>query len=421
MRYIDAGLKARIEQAQQTLYANADPRMLLWISRATVPLTDARFLETAPVETRASISAVSVTARRPHPAHDADRIYALVSASGTARLLWANLTPELPQMTWATIDTISDAPRVAVAFDGRMVKSVRGTSEFITVGEPWVFWIDSLGVLRGKQYGSEPVVLAESNATAVAAVRGHRSESAGFDQGLIVFFLLDGVLYYRSLIDGEWTDGHPAGFGPSGTWVDLTASRTWVYRIVVQLVDASGRVVELITRTEGIAKQNTEHLEVTDVKATAARVPVTYYDTDDAEHIEVADIAVTGALPWGATENTVTRAENVNDGAGDWGRYIEVEVEHPWYTTPTVLLEDVSAAQVIPQDGVTLTAGVLTIEVSRTLEYGINGVTGDVRITLTNGTNEAGIAYDQMVVTFAPTNLVPPVMNPPELEDLWNE
>jgi hypothetical protein len=335
--------------------------------------------------------------------------------------MWATILPELSAQAWTLVDTIADAVRVAVAFDGRMVKSVRGNTEYITTGDPWVFWIDSLGVLRGKLLGGDPVVLAESNATAVAAVRGHQSEDGGFDQGLILFFLLDGVLYYRAYIDGVWTDGQPADAGPEETWTDITASRTWDYRIAVQMVNAAGRVVELFTRTEGIAKQNVEHLEISKIEADAARIPVTYHATDEIERVEIADITASGELPWGATDNTVTRVENVDNGSGDWGRIIEVEVLHPWYSVPTVQLRDIDADQVIPIESVTLTAGVLTVEISLTLEYGINAVEGDIEVTLTDGVNEAGIEYDLMEVDFTPTNLDPPVMDPPEVEAIWNE
>lgn len=425
MRYIDPELKNRIQKAQQTLYENAEPSIQAWIARPHPSLLSPLFLErTTEIGGLSSVSSVAITMRRPLINRAADRIYIAVRDGTVGKVFYSTQTADISQHMWYLLQTIPNVQDITICFDGIMKKNIRQRIEFVTVGAmPYVIWTTSSGEMYAQVVGDDTtrVILATENVSAVAAVRGYKSELAGLDQGLIVFFLLAGSLYFRTLISGVWEDGQPVNFGPSGTWVDLAANRTWDYRLVVQMQDSSGRVVELITRTEGIAKQNTEHIELTNIRTDANRIGVTYRDTDDAEHIELGDISVSAALPWGATTNSVTRIANVNNGSGDWGRFIEIEVEYPWYSLPAIVLEDVNTSQIIPQEGMILTDGVLSIEISHTLEFGINAVLGDIRTTISGGTNEAGIVYDQMVTTFTPTNLVPPIMNPPELEDLWNE
>ena len=58
----------------------------------------------------------------------------------------------------------------------------------------------------GKQLGGETITLAENNATAISAVRAMWSDVPGFDFGLCLFMILNGAIYVRQLINGEWYD-----------------------------------------------------------------------------------------------------------------------------------------------------------------------------------------------------------------------
>ena len=144
------------------------------------------------------------------------------------------------------------------------------------------------------------VTLATANATDVFAVRGVHSEVGGFDFGLVLFMVIAGQLYYRQLIDGVWMDAEivslVGGLSLSAlTITSIAAMRTWDYRLVVQIRVTNGEMYELVTQYMGIGKQNVEHLEITDVKATGDLVGITYHNTKEYEHIEISSITA-GAL-----------------------------------------------------------------------------------------------------------------------------
>jgi hypothetical protein len=315
LRYVDPILKSRIEKANQTLYENANPAIVAWISRRNIPLIDQTFLEYIKIDDYINIGDVSISARRSNENRQSDGIFVAFTDNGTGKILYATQTPVITDYVWTTVETIPDATDIATAFDGRMIKNIRGNIAFKTIDlNPWVFWIDAAGLLYGKLLGddSTQVTLANANASAVTAVRGIQSDIADFDQGLLVFFILAGSIHYRTFRNGIWEDAAPINFGPSVTWVDISASRTWDYRIVLQAKDNSGNIYELFTQTEGIAKQNVERIEITDITAEGESIPVTYFDTSEDERIEVTDITATGEIIYGLSP-VPTAVGNVED------------------------------------------------------------------------------------------------------------
>jgi hypothetical protein len=70
-------------------------------------------------------------------------------------------------------------------------------------------------------------------------------------------------------------------------YVKIAASRTWDYRIALQVQAADGTLYELFTQFAGIGKQNVEHLEVTDIGAEAEIIEVAYHDMKEDENVEL--------------------------------------------------------------------------------------------------------------------------------------
>lgn len=424
MRNLPSSLREKLLLAIQAESTKAAPSVNLWISRPTVTLQGPDFLERQLVGSYASVSGISIAECHPLLGRDSTYNYIAFISNGTARIVRSAVAEVMSEHTWIDIGFSVAATSVAVAFDGKMPKDTQGKVEFVTEKIPWVFWTDSGGVLYGQKLGDNtPVVLAMQNATDVAAVRGMWSEVGDFDFGLIVFFLLAGDIYYRQYIEGTWTDAELVSFGPDVTYTKIAASRTWDYRIALQALAEDGTLYELFTQFAGIGKQNVEHIELADIKATADLVKVDYHDAAEAEHVEITSVDAVGALIYGLTSVPVS-ISNIDDGGSNWGLYIQIVFDHP--------IQDISGNQArfmltdgnhvtytatalsLSGDGLTLT---LTMPDFNFAAYGLACM-----LAYTPGTVQcAATALEAFSFAFEPTNLVAPAIDPPETEAVWNE
>ena len=413
MRYIDSVLKGRVEKAQQTLYENANPSMILWISRYSNPLVNQLFLEQMKIGNYTSINQVSVCARRPNINRQSDRIYAAFCDAGKGKIVYADQVAVMSSHVWVNAGTLPDAVDIAVAFDGKMVKTLRNRIEFKTIDPmPWVFWVDSAGILYGKNLGDDTsqATLATANASAVSAIYGMQSDVADFDQGMLVFFILDGDIYYRQYQAGVWGGAVPVNFGPDANWVDIAASRTWDYRIVLQAQSSDGNIYELFTQHAGIAKQNVERINLNNILSAGKMADVTYTDTREDERIDVSDIAAVSQVIYGLSPVPVSCA-NINDRSGDWGKCIEAAFDYP--VTGAVS----NAGQFVIMDGNGVSYAGQTVEHvgtdNKKIQIGyvdFNAAYGTAcTLNYTPGTVQGpAVALASFGFSFTPINLVPP-------------
>lgn len=412
MKYVDPSMRARLLTAQQTLYKNADPRAIVRLSRPTTALTNATFLERQIIDF-SGVTAASVAVR--HKMHGTDRIYIGYISGGEMRVISAQASPVMSQHVWIDEGERIPATACALAFDGTMPKNRYGKIEFVTDDKPWLFWISG-GALYAKHNGVTGT-LATENATAVTAVRAMWSDVGGFDFGLCVFFILSGAIYYRQYIDGAWLDAVPVSFGPSVIWSEITATRTWDYRVALQCKDTTGAIYELYTEYMGVAKQNTEHIDILDISAVGELIKVHYIDTTADEHINIAAISASGALIYGLS-SVATAAHNIADGT-NWGLFAEITFDHPLHDvagnaskfTLTDSVGTVFQGESISADGLTLTV--------RFTDF--NGAVGDVTIAYSGGTIQSpAVALANFTISFAPQNLVPPAKDPATVTGITN-
>ena len=415
MRYVPSELKKRLMSAQQTLYNNADPRAVLWISRPGTALKSNKFLEKQTVLTGTAITDVAVAACHPYIGRGNTKVYIGYVDNGIAHVKYALDTIVMANHLWVETEFSEAASAIALEFNGTMPKNRNGSVEFVTEQLPWVFWINA-GVLYGCVLGDEAnaTTLASANASDVFAVRGMWSEVGGFDFGLIVFFIVSGQLYYRQLINGVWMDAVvvSACGGLDLTALTITsiaAMRTWDYRIVVQIRDSTGAMHELFSQFMGIGKQNVEHIQIKDIAAQGTITEIKYYDTKEAdEHISIAEVTASGKLK-NAASPVPTAAANVQNTAGAWNTDVQITLDHP--VTPSTVAENFAAfaltqgsssfacsAAVCSADGLTLT-----------LTFAAFG-SGEATVTYTPGTVSSEDYCDMAAwtQTFTPQNLVAP-------------
>lgn len=428
MRRVPADLEVKLRQRIQTKAADADPALDLWLGRPTTTLTTDTFLERQTVNVGQGVSGVSVAACHPRVGAGSTQLYMAYVQNGTAKVVTAAAKARMDAHAWVVCKFAEPATAAAVAFDGTMPEDTAGRIEFITEPKPWVFWVRS-GALYGRVLDTVGEVrLADSNCTAVSAIRGMWSDVGGFDFGLVVFFLLSGAIYYRQLINGVWADAVPVSFGPAGAaWVELAAFRTWDYRVGVQARTASGEVYELFTQFAGIAKKNAEHIDLTAVAAKGTMTAIRDVPAREWEHLELNGVRA-GALYGGlysALPPELLSARNVDDGGGDWGKTLLVTVDvhleaasvaanaRAWRVTDAYGVKYTASTAALGPDGKTVTLGFADF----------NAAAGACMASYTPGAavTMAGTALVETGVAFTPQHLVPPQVDPPAPAELRND
>lgn len=438
-RSIDA---ATLSAAKATVQCPAEgnaPRLSLWISRPVTQLVDSHFLETLDIAGLGEVGDCAIAVKHTRFGRAADAIYIAYVVGGVAnadgglaRVCASPYREAMARHTFTDCGFSRSASRVAVAFDGTMPKRVSNTYEFITESAPWVFWI-SEAALYAQQLGTDTTVtLAESNCTWVSAVRAMWSEVEGFDFGLCCFFIINGALYYRQRIGGVWYDAEvvPLASLPtlaSGvTWAEVAASRTWDYRVVLQLKASDGALYEVFTQFGGLGSKGAEHIEVRDVAATGKLTAIAYHDTAEAEHIEIA--SVSAGAPYGGLYSTavpaIVSARNLDDGTGNWGHVVELVFDV--HLSPTLVAAQATAFSVVDSRGTSFVASAAALgadgkTVTLTMTD-INNARGACAATYTAGTvtSMAGTALTTTSCSFTPTGLVPTAVPVPEVTEVTN-
>lgn len=412
-------LNSRVQAGANKLSAS------LWVGRPTTPLTEDKFLEKQSVFSSSNITAIDVSVCHPQVMRGATYVYVAYVENGIAKVKRAKYRENMPDHIWEDVDFAEEAVDVSICFDGTMPKAVSGTVEFVTDKEPWIFWTNSDGKLFGKKIGTNDVItLAELNCTAVSAVRAMWSSTGDFDFGFVVFFLLNGKLYYRQYFNKEWFDAEIITFGPNTTYVDIAAFRTWDYRIGVQAKTTDNKFYELFTQFMGIGKQNAEHIEVSELNVRTKETKLKYTNSLMAEHVEVTNISARSRtyltkLP------EFKNAYNVEDENGDWGTTlvvvsdVELVKEHVEKQYLQFVLTDSLNVRYIPSSA-------KLQEDEKTIVFyfsNFNNAREVCKFTYSPGTIQtlAGTKMGEVEFSFVPQNLVPVNIPVPEVEYVWNE
>lgn len=425
MRDIHTSIEQRLLKRVQA--GNDAVRADLWISRPTIPLTEDRFLERQVVP-GVSASAVSVAVEHPRTDSDASAVFIAYIENGTAKVRKAVYQTHMEAHVWVDTGFSEPADAVSICFDGTMPKSLSGRSEFVTEDDPWVFWVSGGKLYTRKLNSPQATTLADGNCTSVSAVRAVWSEVSKFNFGLVVFFLLNGRLYYRQRIDRVWTDAEMVSFGPAGVlWSDIAAFRTWDYRVGVQALSQDGYLYELFTQFMGIGTRSSEHFELKGAASEGELTAISYLQAKhSSEHFTVST-AYSPTLYGGNYElGPIEALEvwNTEDSTGDWGKYIHIR-----FSKEVDLLkirEEILNFSFIDSTGIRFypvtahadyTGRVISFEF-----VSINNAIGELTVSYTLGTvsSMAGEPVPEFSFSYTPVGLVP-VEGLPEVLNLWND
>lgn len=425
MRSVPSYISERLKRNIQTRANDSAPSSSLWVGRPTTVMVDDTFLERQTV-LAANAKDVSIAVCHPKANSANTHIYMAYISDGVAKVVMAAHKYKMSDHFWRDTGFSEEATAVSIAYNGTMPKAIIGDVEFVTEDQPWVFWVSG-GALYGRRLGGETVLLAETNCTDVSAIRAMWSSSGGFDFGLIVFFILDGVLYYRQLIDGTWMDAEVVSFGPEGVvWCQVAAFRTWDYRVGVQVKSTGDVYHELFTQFMGIGKQNTEHVEITNINAESDLIGVTYHNMQTMEHVEIGEI--TAGAPYGGLYSTavptILSVRNIDDGYGNWGK--KIVVSYDIHLDASSIASNYAAFTVVDSDGtVCMPRSAVVDETGLNIILtftNFNSADGECTLVYTPG-NAVSMANTSLAATefaFTPIGLVDPGYDEPVPVRVWN-
>ena len=424
MKYIDPTLKARIEKANQTLYENANPSMIASISRRSIPLTNKVFLERTKISDYTNVSGVSIAVRRPNINRQADRIYAAFCDDGVGKIFYADYKAAISSHIWFSEDIIPDAVDISIVFDGKMVKTVPYNKVELETSDsvPWVFWIDSEGILYGKKLHDETSLITLGNGVAVSSILGFCNKKfVSLSQGLIIFFVNNGSVFYRQYINGVWENPQQIEELPEGlTIVDAYARRTKDYRIVVQCLSIDGTLYEVFTNLDSMGLGlGYEYLTGSITELSIDVYPITHYDTFNTDTLSVGLSDLSIKYMWGLSP--------VCQSASNPDAYsIVLTFDHDLLN---VTGQQAGFTVVDTNDTVFAVTSTAHGEDNRTLILTVNdfnNASGNMTVlySSTTGTiyGEAGseVPLNNFSVSFTPVGLVPTATEPPVPVAIYN-
>lgn len=199
MRNITSHLNEKLKNSQQTPANKADPRMSIKVSRARTTVMDSDYWTVETIRDKPGLGDIGVAPKRDRPYGQPNRIFEIHADNGVVGTAIREY-PDKFKDGWKDQFILGNGSSVALAFDGDW-KRYRGVWRLVTAEKPWIFWVDTEGVLW-RQLWDDASTLSQldSNVTYVRAIRAWKNQySAELDQGIVVGYVKsDGTVWYRN-------------------------------------------------------------------------------------------------------------------------------------------------------------------------------------------------------------------------------
>lgn len=423
MRSIPDSLKNKCLLLAQNEANNADPRLEAIISRHVIPIKNYDLWQTSQVANFTGRASIAVA--RPDYRRMPNRIYVAGIDNGSAKIYSGGFDGIDAPQSWALELTIPDAVEVSIAFEGRF-KPYKKRIEFYTTDEyPWVFWVDSSGNLYAQYW--DDISTTENlgaNVTSVCATMGVNSIENEWGYGLLVAWTTSaGSVFYRSYFQNTWGLGVQVPQAPSNA-VEITISRVADWRMVFLVKDNTGAVTAVFFRSVAISMSNWERVELLNVTTTMAMTDVTYIDGFEDERVEVSAVNVR-ADKCSIFAPLPRSAYNLDDGAGNYGRFVMFEFFDEVYE----FADNLAAFKIYKSGGPQYSC----LNITRPINQGKNWLLfefqdfnnigeGPAIIGYTPGTFSSGVTLaDAFTQSFIPILLIPSNIPAPILTGITNE
>ena len=318
----------------------------------------------------------------------------------------------------------------AIEFDGYWIEAENNKYSLVTVGDPYIFTVNSSGVLL-LQIGKDglPLVLCSNGVTKVSAIRGWKStQDTDIDQGLICAYVkTDGTAYYRTYsrqLDGSciWEDEEQL-VGLASSVQGIKLFRTNDYRTGF-LIESNGQISWLLTKRAwaGLSVGN-EYLRSNILSVEIDLIEVQYIDVNMDDEYLSSSFGIEVSLLYSGATYSVEGASNTSD------RTVKITTSEIMSSIDTI---DFS---LIDEDGIKFTVSsivqdpldkkILNITVSSSLNYANQTRLGNGTLSLSfyavgSTRGEMGQTLNSFAMAFHPTGLVFTPMQKPEPGSIYN-
>lgn len=255
MRSLSSDLSAKIRQSLQTLGNSGQPKLKIAASRAKDTITDANYWTTETIRIGDNLGDVSVAPRRLKSNGPPNGLFEIHVDSGIVSTSFRDYPDKLKQ-GWRpqfTLGPSNHLGSVAIAFDGYWER-YRNLWRLITSEKPWIFWVDSTGILWTQHWDNVSTkTVLDTQVLRVRAIRGWKEAGNGLnDQGIVASYVkMDGTVWYRPYcIQSDYSyiwESQRQVTGFTGTAVNLNLFITNDYRLGITIETNTNDIWWLIT------------------------------------------------------------------------------------------------------------------------------------------------------------------------------
>lgn len=362
--------------------------------------------------------------------YDINRFFRIKVENGETILEGAD-GADYPFLRWRGDLRLPLVKSIGIEFNGIWeYDTVYRRYNFMGDKKPFIFWVEMDGNLYVRLWDEEDTTfLLATNVEKCATVRGWKNINFwNHDHGVVIAYVkTDGCAYYRTYarqppdFPEVWESERliPVAIGEVQ---DINVFRTNDYRTGI-LLESNGKIYWTVTDrnwagmavpAEYISVAPSVELEFTEIL---------YPEGFITENISV-EPKIELAYLFASTENEIKEVINAPDLDDDWGWIINIKVQNP---IPVLTLYNITVLDLDKNTLIAMTSVEkiddfnFKLHVSDIVESGINNITGDIKISITNVKNEAEKVYENMVESFTPINLVPTHIPLPEVDEIWNE
>ena len=241
------------------------------------------------------------------------------------------------QTTFVDRYIVGHAIDCAIEFDGYWLEAENNKYSLVTIGEPYIFTVNSSGVLI-LQIGKDgaPLILCSSDVAKVTAIRGWKStQDSDIDQGLICAYVkTNGRAYYRSYSrqsDGSclWEDEHIITELTSSIQ-NLKLFRTNDYRTGF-LIESNRKISWILTKRawSGLSIGN-EYLKAKVLSATIKLTEISYKDISIKDEYLCASPSIAIGIRYASSFYSIEDISNSSD------KVINIMTNEPMYSIDVI-------------------------------------------------------------------------------------
>lgn len=432
MRQMSQGLVDALKRRIQTDGTRYPIHSSFILSRPTTPLIDDDFFEEIPAW-KNGVTDCDITVC--HPLTEKDNLFVDIILVQNGRAKWMRSVNKhsIQQFQWVDMGFDESAKCVSICYDSKTVETngINWGVENKTDLTPWLYWVTPEGALW-TQHGSDESTrtpITNMLTTDVSTVRGMQYDNKDFDYGMITFFVTNEQLYYIQMINGTWYNPLFIDFGPPGTkWREITSSRTWDYRVIVEAKASDGRIYEMVTRMQGFGKFGEENLANIDIRGAKLSMDVTGMretDTSLADNLvkidsKPAKMFSKGGLFTAGTPDIIS-VENVRDANGDYGRIVKIGISPFKGPHRDTWATNQSSFQLVDSRGRIYVCTETIVNYEDTSDITLifsnfNSARGACTLRYVPGTftDAFGTPFTEFSKIFTPVGLVPPIELPPK-------